>query len=392
MEDRRDFLRTLAAAPMFVPRSAWGANDRLAYGLIGTGGRGRYLNDVFQKQGAQCVALCDVYDQHLNLARKKSPPDAKTYVDYNDLLAQKGVDFVVVATPDHQHCPNLLAGLAAGKDVYLEKPMSHSLEQSQQMIKAVRNTDRIVQIGMQRRSAPMVIKAKKLIDDGILGKISMVKPMWNWAFSKPLDNSPLPGKIDWKRFLGDAPEQPLEPMRVRWWRAFWDFSGGNMTDQGTHLLDVTQWFANSGNPPLSAVQFGQVQKMTGAQAPDVFCAVFEYPSFVATWTLDYCSSYENGWSILFMGDRGTMTMNDAGYKIYKEPWKERRNRTPIQEEEAPVPVEAHVQNFLDCIKSRQQPNAPVEVGAKAVAAPLLANVAFFQNRRAKLAADGVTTS
>jgi predicted dehydrogenase len=392
MENRRNVLKTLAAAPMFVPRSVWGANDRPAYGLIGTGGRGRYLNKYFQSAGAQCVALCDVYDVHLKAALKDSPKDAKTYVDYNDLLAQKGIDFVVSATPDHQHSPTLLAGLAAGKDVYLEKPMSKSLEQSQKMIAAVRKTDRIVQIGMQRRSAPTVIKSKKLIDDGIVGRISMIKPMWNWQFAKPLDNRPLPGQLDWKRFLGDAPDQPLEPMRFRWWRAFWDFSGGNMTDQGTHLMDVTQWFGNDGNPPLSALQFGQVQKMTGAQAPDVFCGVFEYPNFMATWTLDYSSSYENDWSITIMGDRGTMVLSDQGYKVYKEPWKDPKNRTPILEEASPIPIETHIQNFLDCIKSRQQPNATVEVGAKAVAAPHLANLAFHQNRRVSLAPDGVTTA
>ena len=119
-------------------------------------------------------------------------------------MAQSGIDAVVVATPDHQHAPCLFAALDAKKDVYLEKPMSHSIEESQRMIQAVRKTDRIVQIGMQRRSAPAVIEAKSVFDSGILGKVTMAKPMWNWNVSKPLDNSPLPGKLDWKRFLGKA--------------------------------------------------------------------------------------------------------------------------------------------------------------------------------------------
>jgi len=219
-QDRRAFLKdslTVAAtAPLFVPRSAFGANDRITYGVIGTGSRARWLNTTFQKLGAQCVALCDVYEPHLELARKDSPADAKPYLDYNDLLAQKGLDCVVIGTPDHQHMPNLLASLKAGKDVYLEKPLSMSLDQSRTMIDAVRKTDRIVEIGMHRRSMPFIYAAKKLFDDGVLGKISMVMARWNWHFDMPLDNSPLPGKLDWERFQGPAEHRPLEPMRYRW--------------------------------------------------------------------------------------------------------------------------------------------------------------------------------
>ena len=139
------------------------------------------------------------------------------------------------------------------KDVYLEKPMSHSLEQSRQMIEAVRKTKQIVQIGMQRRSAESIIKAKQLVDSGILGKITLVKPMWNWNVAHELDNTPLPGQLDWKRFLGPARDRELQPMRFRSWRLFWDYSGGNMTDQGTHLMDVVQWFTNAGTAQIGGV-------------------------------------------------------------------------------------------------------------------------------------------
>ena len=388
-QDRRQFLAAaLTAAPLFVPRSAWGANDRITYGLIGSGGRGRYLQGNFQKLGAECVAIAEVYEPNLQNALKTTP-NAKPYVEYHDLLAQEGVDTVVVATPDHQHAPCLYAALAAKKDVYLEKPMSHSIEESQQMIQAVRKTDRIVQIGMQRRSAPAVIKAKEVFDSGILGKVTMAKPMRNWNVSKPLDNSPLPGKLDWNRFLGKAKQRDLEPMRFRSWRYFWDYSGGNMTDQGTHLMDVVQWFTGAGFA-RSAVSFGQLAKNTGSEVPDVFCAVYEYPNLMATWTLNYCNSYDNDWSVMFQGDKGTMLLNTAGYKIWAEPWL--KNPQPVQEMAAPIPIEPHVQNFLDCVKSRKQPNAPVEVGASAVSAPHLANVAFKSNRRAYLSADGTKVS
>jgi len=394
-QDRRKFLAdslkttaAVASAPLFIPRRAWGANDKMAYGLIGAGGRGRYLSRVFQKLGAQCVAVSEVYEPNMEAALKEAP-GAKSYIEYRELLTQPGVDFVVVATPDHQHYPNLVAALGARKDVYLEKPMSHSLEESARMIKAVRATDRIVQIGMQRRSAPSVIKGKELIDSGILGKVTLVKPMWNWNVARPLNDSPLPGKLDWERFLGPARKHELQPMRFRSWRLFWDYSGGNMTDQGTHLMDVVQWYMNSGTP-RSAICYGQIAKTAGSEVPDVFCAVFEYEKFMATWTLNYCNSYYNGWSILFQGDKGTMMLDEEGLRVWTEPWKD--NQTPVQSMEAPVPIETHVQNFLDCVKSRQQPNAPVEVGASAVAAPHLANVAFKRDRRVRLAADGVTVS
>jgi predicted dehydrogenase len=388
--NRREFLKTagVAAAPLFIPRSAWGANDKPAYGVIGTGGRGRYVSTAFQAQGAECVAVCDVYEPHVQLA-KKDAPGAKEYVDYHDLLAQKGLDFVLVGTPDHQHCPNLLAALEAGKDVYLEKPMSHSLEESKVMIAAVRKSKQIVQVGMQRRSSEMVRRAKMLVDEGVLGRISLVKPMWNWNVSGPLDNSPLPGKLDWKRFLGPARERDLEPMRFRAWRLFWDYSGGNMTDQGTHLMDVTQWLTNTSNTgPLSAVCHGQIVKYVGSEVPDVFCAAFEYPQNMVTWTLDYCNSYDNGWSVTFMGDKGTLVMDESGFRIYAEPWAKKENREPVFAERGGIPVESHVANFLECIKSRKEPNCPVEIGASGVSAPHLANVAFKQGRKVKMSEVG----
>ncbi len=385
--NRRGFLRGAAAlgvAPLFVPRSAWGANDRVAFAVIATGGRGRYLLEKFQNTGSECVAICDVYEPNLEAAQKLAP-SAKAYGDYRELLGQSGIDAVVIASPDHQHAPMLFAALDAKKDVYLEKPLSKSLEQSRQMIDAVRKSKQVVQIGMQRRSAESIMKAKALVDDGVLGRITHVKPQWHWNIAKPLNNTPLPGKLDWTRFLGSAPKRELEPMRFRYWRYFWDYSGGNMTDQGTHLMDVVEWFTKSG-APKSAIMQGYVAKMEGAEHPDVFTAVFEFPNFMATWTLNYSNSYENGWSITFQGDKATMILDDDGYLVFSEPWK--KGAAPAYEEKAPVPVESHIANFLDCIKSRHDPNCTVEIAAQAVAGPHLANLAFRAGKKMTLATDG----
>jgi len=389
--DRRDFLKiaTAGAAPLFVPRSAWGANDRPNYALIGAGGRGRYLNRIFQQDGPKCVAIGEVYEPNMQEALKGAP-GAKPYVDYRELLQkEKDVDFVVLAGPDHHHCPMMLAALEAKKDVYAEKPLSKTLEESATIVAAVRKSKQVVQIGMQRRSAPAVMAAKKLVDDGVLGRITLVKPQWHWNIARPLDNTPLPGKIDWDRFLGNAPKRPLEPMRFRYWRYFWDYAGGNMTDQGTHLMDVVLWFTNAA-PPKSAVCWGYVAKMEGAEHPDVFSAVFEMDKYMATWTLDYSNSFQNGWSITFMGDKGTMILDEWGYRVWDEPWKP--EKPPILQEQAPVPIENHVQNFLDCVLSRKDPNCTVEIAQRAVAGPHLANLAFQKARQVRLAPDLVKVS
>ena len=390
--DRRTFLKESLAAtaaltpPLILAWRARGANDRPAYGLIGAGGRGRWLSQTFQKLGAECVALCDVYEPNLELALKDSPQGTKTYIDYKEMLGQAGIDFVVIGTPDHQHWPNLRASLEAGKDVYLEKPLSHSLEQSAEMVRAVRRTKHIVQVGMQRRSMPFVRKAKSLVDEGAIGKVTMVKAMWNWHFALPLDNSPLPGKLDWRRFLGPAKKRPLEPRRFRWWRSFWDYSGGNMTDQGTHLMDVVQWLTNSG-APRSAVCQGYVIDAEGSEVPNVFSAVFEYPGFLATWTLNYRSSYQYDWSIHFQGEKAAMVLDRHGCRIYKdpgespEPWSQRVEEELVLTEEDRDSAEVHQQNFLDCIHSRTEPNCTVEIAAAAVAGPHMANQAYLRGKK-----------
>jgi predicted dehydrogenase len=386
--DRRSFVKAASAAPLFVPSSAFGANDKIQYGLIAAGGRGRYVSQVFEKYGAKCTAIAEVNSANMDKAQTQHP-DAKPYVEYRDLLQQSGIDAVLIASPDHHHAPMLYAALKAKKDVYLEKPLSYSLQQSLDMIKAVRATDRIVQIGMQRRSIDKIQNAKKMVDDGILGQITLVKAQWNWNVGQPLDNSPLPSKIDWDRFQGDAPKHAFEPMRVRYWRYFKAYAGGNMTDQGTHLMDVVQWFTNT-PPPTAAVSYGYVAKYVGAEHPDVFSAVFEYPKHMVTWTLDYGTSYEDGWSITLLGDKAAMILQESGFKVVPTG---RRNTPefwtpdikPIVEEKAQMTaVETHVQNFFDSIKSRQDPNCPVEVAAAAVAGPHLANIAMEKKTRAVL--------
>ncbi|MCX6621715.1 MAG: Gfo/Idh/MocA family oxidoreductase [Acidobacteria bacterium] len=397
-KNRRQFLTQSAAAvaPLFIPKSAWGANDRVTYAMIGTGNRGGGLNKTFQSVSAQCIGLCDVYEPNLEKAKANSPAGVKTFVDYHELLAMPGLDTVVIATPDHQHCPNLYAALAAKKDVYLEKPMSMNLAQSQQMVAAVRKTDRIVQVGMQRRSMDFIHKARQVIENGALGKVSMVKAAWNWHFdwSQRMSSAPLEGKLDWPKFLGPAPKRELDPCRFRWWRAFWDYSGGNMTDQGTHLMDVVQWMTNAG-VPKSAVAQGYIADEHPGEVPDVFSAVFEYPNLIASWTLNYTTTHDYDWSITFLGRDATMVLDRFGYRILKngpalsDAWTWKGTEELLTQEPDHTDACAHAANFLDCVRSRKQPNCPVEIAAAAVTGPHLANLSLRQDRKVKLGANGL---
>lgn len=411
--DRRSFLKTAAAAaagfgvaPMFVPHSAFGANERVVLAIIGSGGRGRGLMREFMAQGVQFGAVCDVYKPNLaegvKLAKEKSQ-DVKEYSNYHELLEkQKGLDGIFIASPEHQHGVHLVDATRAGFDVYCEKPMSHSIKEGQWMVEEVNKTGKIVQVGMQRRSSPIVRKGKEIKDSGVCGEIHYARLKWNWNYSKALDNSPLAeGSLDWKAFCGPAGNVPFEPKKFRYWRYFWPFSGGNITDQGTHIMDVLQWYMGAEFKPALpqyAECFGDVYKMTGSDTPDVFNSTFQYDGFIANWALDYCSAYQNGWSMELIGDKGTLVLDNQGVSVYDGAWDPedgsdlRSQKKPVIFEKGNLGSTEHLANFIDCLKTRKKTNAPVEVGHLAVIGPHLANIAFHSHERAFLSADAHKTT
>jgi predicted dehydrogenase len=365
-------------------RRILGANDRIRLGIIGAGGRGRGLMTSFKKvPKVELVAVCDVYEPNQNLGLKLASEGAKSTYDYRELLNNKDIDAIINGTPDHWHSQILIEAVQAGKDIYTEKPFSLTIEQGMKMVRAVRDTKQIVQVGMQRRSSEAVRAAKKLVDDGVLGEVVLARAQWYWNRPPMPQTATLKGNLDWKRFEGPAKrKRPLDPVRFLHWRNFWDYSGGHMTDQGTHLMDVIQWFCNDGNPPRAAFSYGSTYVHIGAEVPDTFSAIFEYPSFLATWTLCYGNSYEESWKIVIQGKKATLVIDDDGYRVYPEPWR-RPNIPPkaIHEYRGGIPTDPHVENFLECMRTRQEPNAPVEVGHKAVTGPHLANLAFQQKKR-----------
>jgi predicted dehydrogenase len=400
-QSRRKFLNRTAAVGLGVlahpsfSGKVFGANDRVVMGIIGAGGMGRHHMDTFKAEGAEWGAVCDVYQLNTDAGLEIAGPQATGYGDHRKLLERKDIDAVLIATPDHWHHDHLLDALHAGKDVYCEKPLSWSIEQGANMVAEVRKTDRIVQVGMQRRSSPAIKEIKQIVDEGTLGEINLVRAEWYWNVGPLRPRSVITSKLDWDRFVGPARKQPFELVRFRHWRYFWDFSGGNMTDQGTHLMDVIQWFTGA-TQPVAALCYGQVYKLQPSETPDTFCAVFEFPKFTCTWTLTYTSSFQNGWGIVFQGQKGTLELCETGVRVYKEPWGGQRwdRPTPVMEKlpGGLTQTAPHVRNFLECVRTRQQPNAPIEVGHQAVRSLHLANIAHHKKGRAVLGTDGLTVT
>ncbi len=395
--NRRQFLGATAAGlgAMAAPRLATGvlgANEKIVLGVIGSGGMARHHMNTFKKLGAEFAAVCDVYEPNLNEGLKLAGEKAKGYVEHEKLLERKDIDAVVIGSPEHWHHDHLIDTVKAGKDAYCEKPMCWSIEQGANMVKEVRKTDRVVQIGMQRRSSPAIHQMKKFFDDKLFGDIYIVRAEWYWNMDVNRDVK-VDGKLDWERFCGPAGRQEFEPMKYRYWRYYWPFSGGNETDQGTHLLDVVQWMMDAGQP-ISAVQFGDVYRNKPTETPDTFCCTFEFPNFMATWTLGYTTNtWRNGWSICFQGTKAALFLTETGYRIFDQVNGWEKGMPKPSKEYLPGGVTdttPHVQNFLDCVKSRKDPNATVEIGHRAVRPLHLANVALRKKTRAVLDADGVT--
>ncbi len=395
---RRKFLGRTAAVglgvlahPSFNGR-VFGANDRIVMGIIGAGGRGRGMMNSFAERGVDWAGVCDVYQVNLDLGLEASAPGAKGALDHRRLLERSDIDAVLISSPEHWHHSHLIDAVRAGKDAYCEKPLSWSIAQGAEMVVEVRKTNRVVQVGMQRRSSQAIMECKKIVEDGLLGEINLVRAEWYWNVTlrvRPV----VKDKLDWDRFVGPARKQPFDPVRFRHWRYFWDFSGGNMTDQGTHLIDVVQWLTGT-TQPLDAQCSGKVYKLFPSETPDTFCATLEYPKFTCTWTLTYTNSYEDGWGLIFQGQKGTLEISEGGYRVYKEPWGTNRWKRPEPViEKLPgglTQTDPHIENFLECVRTRKQPNATIELGFEAVRPLHLANLAYHKQTRAVLAEDGVT--
>jgi predicted dehydrogenase len=385
---RRDFLKETAMAGAtaavlggLAPARVLGANDKIRVGAMGTGERCQYLMTLFKKNpSVELVAVCDVYGPRREEALKIAGPDAKSYLDYHELLDRKDIDAVIIGSPDHWHKQMLIDAVHAGKDAYLEKPIMHSIEEGVEMVRAVEQSQRIVQTGMQQRSWPHWIMGKQIIDSGKLGRITFVHTYWYQDYTPPPPGLPAvdQSQLDWKRFLGNAPDQPFTLEKFYWWRWFWDFGGGILTDLLTHWIDVIQWYM--GQPaPLTATTTGEVYCMSW-QAPDTLTAAYEYPGkFMVTFTGAINSSVDDG-GIIFRGSEATLKIDREHMAVYPEGGRNVPG-TLVPEPEILVRSERdgtidNVNNFLDCVRSRKTPNANIHLGFEAARTSWIGNIAL----------------
>jgi predicted dehydrogenase len=395
---------------------ALGANDRVRTGFIGVGNRGDQLLDAFLTHKDQdTVALSDVYEPYLPAAAAKvakaGGADPKPFHEYRKLLDSKDVDAVVIATPDHWHALQFVDACKAGKHVYCEKPLSLTISEGRRMCDVAKETKRVTQVGLHRRSTPLVMEAVKLIQSGAIGKVTVAKsyhyrnesPM---GIGNPPDGNPPPG-LDYELWLGPAPKRPFNPNHVLYkFRWFWDHSGGQLTNFGTHYLDVIQWALQQDAPKAVACLGGKFGVGDNREIPDTCEAVWEYDNCLVTFSQFNCNASPGnprGWSMEFRGTEGTLLLADGapGYEIIPE--KVRTEELPAL---SPIAREAnakqgqatkvarmpavkkgeaesavlHARSFLDGIKTGTPTTCPVEVGHRSTTATLLARIALMRKK------------
>jgi predicted dehydrogenase len=374
--NRRSFLIAGGLTALASTR-VLGANDTLRIGIIGAGGRMRTLLDCADRVGpCEIVAVSDVYGPHRDAVKARTIGIATTHVDYREVL-EKDIDAVLIASPDHWHVRMAVDALAAGKDVYLEKPVTHTIEEGATLTHAVRSSKQILQCGMQQRSWAHFRNAVDLIQAGSLGRVTQVRTYWWQNYQggkapKPVDTQAL----DWKRWLGGAPDQPFSEEKFYRWRWFWNFGGGAMTDLFTHWIDVVHWAMKS-DEPRQAQMLADKYFFEQWDCPDTVQAAFRYPGFDVVYEGMMSSSIDDG-GLEFRGTEATLKVDRSGMSIYRE---------GVQSKDNPVLAErslrdgtiSHMQNFFECIKSRKEPNAPVEAGVAAARAGHIGNLAYHHD-------------
>ena len=416
MATRRSFLLSAATAsaaqrlikPTVPARSASrvvGANDRIRVGMMGVGGMGTVHLQAFMKQteeekDIEIVAVSDVYTKRKQRARDIAKlTDKDVHHDYRDLLARTDVDAVLIAAPDHWHGQMALDALAAGKDVYLEKPMTHTIEEARAIVDAVKKYDRVLQVGNQGLSAPSTHKLKELIDAGEIGPLLCAQATsarnsllgeWNYR----VEPEGTPENIDWNRWLGSAPKRAFSPDRYFRFRKYWDYSGGIATDLFFHALGPIL-YPMGAQFPTRVSAHGGIYVHKDREVPDTYSTTIEYPNFY----IEMSGSMANAGMGQYhrqaiFGHKGTLVVERNQVLLYPETYPELMTREqrarpfraepksfnlpdPGPQRDARTP---HTTNFFACVRSRKQPHAPAELGYKIISGIKLGVLAYRQGK------------
>jgi predicted dehydrogenase len=389
---RRLFLKTAAASVALPAANVLGANDQLRVGVIGTGGRAQALMKALAKvPNVRIAAVCDVWDNNLADGRKLAAEGAFTTKRYQDIFDRKDIDAVLIGTPDHWHSPLTIAACEAGKDVYVEKPLTHSLAEGKAVIEAQNKHNRIVQVGTQQRSMPQYQRALEIVKAGRLGQVHKAHLTWNRNTDRMRRTryNIAPTTVDWKTFLGTAPDQPFDEYRFRNWRWFWDFGGGIFTDLMVHQIDIVHWLLGLDHP-TQALSTGNDAFSKGVwQTPDSVQTLLTYPNGLTVYYEGTFSNARNGEMIEIMGTDATLYLDRGRFELHPE-----RNKGKYEElvigsgprgrdfYDKPDGELLHLTNWVECVRSRTKPIAPAEAGVSAAAAAHLANAALREGGKA----------
>jgi predicted dehydrogenase len=408
-----------------------GASDKVRIALVGSGSRGRSVAALFLRNHAdvQYVAACDAYKTRLDqgiqqLSELQTGVKTDAVEDYRRILDRKDVDAIHIATPDHWHAQMLIDAIAAGKDVYVEKPLSNTVERAVEALRAYQASSRVVQLGTQQRSGPHFQEAAKIVQDGQLGKVThaVIQFPGSGYGTPPEATAPVPEGLNWDLFQGPAPKHPFKAGRLRW-RGWWDYGGGLITDWGVHLTDVALWYLNAQHvgPVLTSgsAQYVNFVNPDRDQSPDAFSVSWQYPEFVMTFTNAAVQDWEFGrQGNYFFGPGGSLLIHRAGYEVRPsaiqggrggaqgrgaqgrgaaaqsapaappatQPALIQARRVPWRESDgsdSSTATIAHGRNFLDCLKSRSKPVSDLEVGFYASLPCLLGVKAVREGRSFK---------
>lgn len=385
--------------PASFAQSVPGANERVNLALIGCGGRGRLLaRQTLQVPNVAFVAFCDVYDPHAQRAREEyGAAGAETYRDFRRALDRNDVDAVVVATPDHWHAIPTVLACQAGKDVLVEKPLGHNIREGGAMVEAARRYDRVVQHGTQHRAAPHYKEVEEIVQSGQIGEVRFVR-VWNYSApaagsAAPAADPDPPEELDWDFFLGPAPLVPYHPQRFRGHRRFFDYAGGFITDFGTHRLDSVHQVMHD-ERPLSATANGGLYDPRGTgDTPNVLHVTYEYRGWVLSYEgiqmnrfgtgprmpggrVPYNASqdgHDRPHGEAFYGTNGTIFSDRVGYEVFPP---ERDSSLKPSSVEGRDCTDLLVRDFIECVRSRRQPVADVEIGHRSSIVPHLGNISY----------------
>lgn len=399
---RRDFLQQAAlgtaAFLAYPPAKVLGSNDRVRVGMIGVGNRGQdLLREAVAVRGVQLVAIADVYSRQRDEA-KKLAHGIETFDDHRPLLDRKDIDAVIVASPLHTHARHFLDTLSAGKDLYAEKTMTWSIPEAEQCLAAVKESGRVVQIGLQFQSSGALADARTWIRDGMVGKVTQVEswmsrntPHGKGQWVRPVPSDCTPQNVNWSAFLNGRPDRPFDPYRLINWRLFWEFSGGNVTENMVHQI---AWIMTALDLPLPAAAYmsgGIFSEKDGREVPDTIAVTLDFPNdIVVSWQSTFSNSHY-GLGERILGSDGTIehgwsesdwVNGEKGEFIRYSPEKVNRPHAAVLT--GKTRDQHHMSNWMECIRTRKTPNAPVDIGYRSAIAAHMANLAYRRRQRITL--------